>query len=69
MNEEDEPFEHEKEFILMGKRQAILRQCDVMIDGRYIDSQRNPSKKWAGSDNQRVIDVQQSLQKNEIILY
>ena len=69
MNEEDEPFEHEKEFMLMGKRQAILRQCDVMVDGRYIDSQHNPSKKWAGSDNQRVIDIRQSLEQNKIILY
>ena len=39
------------------------------FDGRYIDSQRNPSKKWAGSDNQRVIDVEQSLAQNKIVLY
>ena len=51
------------------KRREIVKQCDVMVDGRYIDSQRNPSKKWAGSDNQRVIDVQKSLQKGEIILW
>ena len=39
------------------------------FDGRYIDSQRNPSKKWAGSNNQHVIDIQQSLQKGEIVLW
>lgn len=54
---------------LLDKRKEIVKQCTVMVDGRYIDSQRNPSKKWAGSDNQRVIDVQQSLQKGEIILW
>ena len=54
---------------LIYKRKEILKLCTVMVDGRYIDSQRNPSKKWAGSDNQRVIDVQQSLQKGEIILW
>lgn len=53
----------------MYKRQKIIKQCDVMVDGRYIDSQRNPSKKWAGSDNQRVIDTQQSLKNGEIILW
>ena len=53
----------------MYKRQKIIKQCDVMVDGRYIDSQRNPSKKWAGSDNQRVIAVQESLEQNKIILY
>lgn len=29
-------------------RYEIISKCDVMVDGRYIDSQRNPSKKWAG---------------------
>lgn len=53
----------------MYKRQKIIKQCDVMVDGRYIDSQRNPSKKWAGSDNQRVIDIQQSLEKSKIVLW
>lgn len=43
--------------------------CNVMVDGRYIDSQRNPSKKWAGSDNQRVINVSESLKQNKVILY
>ena len=40
-----------------------------MVDGRYIDSQRNPSKKWAGSDNQRVIDIRKSLEQNKVVLY
>ena len=50
-------------------RQCIVSKCDVLVDGRYIDSQRNPSKKWAGSDNQRVIDVQKSIKNQSIILY
>ena len=51
------------------KRREIVKQCTVMVDGRYIDSQRNPSKKWAGSDNQRVIDIQKSINNQSIILY
>ena len=53
----------------MYKRQKIIKQCDVMVDGKYIDSQRNPSKKWAGSDNQRVINIQESLKKSKIVLW
>ena len=53
----------------MYKRQKIIKQCDVMVDGRYIDSQRNPAKKWAGSDNQRVICIGKSLEQNKVILY
>ena len=51
------------------KRRRIIEQCDVMVDGKYIDSQRNLSKKWAGSDNQRVLDIKKSLQQGEVILY
>ena len=48
-------------------RQCIVSKCDVLVDGRYIDSQRNPSKKWAGSDNQRVINVPESLKQGKVI--
>ena len=51
----------------MYKRQQIIKQCAVMVDGRYIDSQRNPSKKWAGSDNQRVISIQESLKQRKVV--
>ena len=51
------------------KRRAAIMQCDVFVDGRYIESQRNPSKKWAGSDNQRVIDIQETLNQSKVILY
>lgn len=51
------------------KREEIIRKCNVVVDGRYIDSLRNISKKWAGSDNQRVIDIPQSLQQGKVVLY
>lgn len=50
-------------------RNNILIQCDVIVDGRYIDSQRDIMLFWRGSTNQRVIDVQKSLQKGEIVLW
>lgn len=51
------------------KRKVIVGMCDVFIDGRYIDSQRDTTLKWRGSKNQRVIDVQNSLNNNKITLY
>ena len=54
---------------LLRKRKEIVKQCDVMVDGRYIDSQRDITLKWRGSSNQRVIDIQKSLKENEIILH
>lgn len=51
------------------KRSEIISLCDVVVDGEYIDKQRNLSKKWAGSDNQKVIDIEKSLAQNKIVLY
>ena len=51
------------------KRRKILSQCDVLIDGQYIDSQRDITLPYRGSTNQRLIDIQQSLQKGEIVLW
>ena len=53
---------------LYEKRKQIISQCTVMVDGRYIDSQRNPSKKFAGSDNQRVISITESLKQGKVIM-
>lgn len=50
-------------------RAGIINNVDVLVDGRYIDSQRDISLKWRGSSNQRVIDIKQSLQQNKIVLY
>ena len=58
-----------KENYNMYKRQQIIKQCTVMVDGKYIDSLRDISLKWRGSSNQHVIDVKKSLQKGEIVLW
>lgn len=54
---------------ILEKRWEIIKSVDVMVDGRYIDSQRNTFKKWAGSNNQRVISIPESLKQNKIILH
>ncbi len=51
------------------KRKQIISQCDVLIDGKYIDSQRDITLKWRGSANQNVIDIQSSLIERRKILW
>lgn len=52
-----------------SKRWEIIKQCDVLVDGEYIDEQKDITLKWRGSKNQRVIDVKQSLVQNKVVLY
>lgn len=61
--------ECEKTIGMSNVRKQIITLCDVLVDGRYIDSQRDISLAYRGSSNQRLIDIQQSLQKGEIVLW
>ncbi|MCM1232293.1 MAG: 4Fe-4S cluster-binding domain-containing protein [Ruminococcus flavefaciens] len=51
------------------KCSKIISMCDVLVDGQYIDSQRDITLPYRGSKNQRLIDIQKSLQKGETILW
>mgnify|MGYP002520984965 CR=1 FL=1 len=54
---------------ITDKRKKIISNVNVLVDGEYIDEQKDLTLKFKGSKNQRVIDVQQSLAQNKIILY
>ena len=43
-------------------RRKLVELCDVIVDGRFVESERDLSLHFRGSRNQRVIDVQKSLQ-------
>ena len=49
-------------------RTELLKNIDVLVDGRFILEQRDISLQFRGSKNQRVINVQKSLQEKQIIL-
>ena len=51
------------------KRREIISNVDVLVDGEYIDEQKDLTLKFRGSKNQHVIDVKQSLAQNKIVLY
>lgn len=51
------------------KRKKIISNVDVLVDGEYIDEQKDLSLRFKGSKNQRVIDVKQSLTQNKVVLY
>lgn len=47
----------------------ILRACDIVVDGPYIAEERDITLHWAGSRNQRVIDVKKTIKTNKIVLF
>ena len=63
------------EELLSGSRaatdtaRALLQQIDVLVDGRFIEDQKNISLAFRGSENQRLIDLPKTLQGNTIVLY
>lgn len=54
---------------LMEKRKQIISLCNVVVDGEYIDEQKDLTLAYRGSKNQHVIDVKQSLAQNKMVLY
>ena len=50
-------------------RWEIISNVDIVVDGEYIDEQKDLTLKWRGSKNQRVIDIKKSLDQNKTVLY
>lgn len=47
----------------------LMKYLDVLVDGPFVESQKNLCLAYCGSENQRIIDVQKSLKTGEVILY
>lgn len=48
---------------------AILEDTDVLVDGMFKKDLADINYHWAGSTNQRVIDVKRSLGDKRLVLY
>ena len=60
---------YEWEHIIQDKRMmAIMKYVDVVVDGKFVEELKDINYPWAGSTNQRVIDVQRSLKEGQVVL-
>lgn len=50
-------------------QKALIKSCDVWVDGQFEADKKDLRLKWCGSSNQRVIDIKKTIAQNEIILY
>lgn len=47
----------------------LVRNVDVVVDGEFICELADKQYHWAGSTNQRVIDVKKTIEKGDVVLY
>lgn len=47
----------------------VVKYLDVLVDGEFVVAKKDVNLHWVGSSNQRVIDVQASLQTGKVVLH
>lgn len=57
-----------EELFKLGK-DGILNYIDVLVDGRFEINKRDTTLKFKGSSDQRCVDVKESLNKNEVVIW
>ena len=45
----------------------ILSYADVLVDGEFVEEKKNISLQFRGSENQRIIDVPETVKQNKVI--
>ena len=53
----------------LGDTAEYLSYLDVLVDGPFVESKKNLSLRFRGSENQRLIDVPASLARGETVLW
>lgn len=46
----------------------LLKECDVLVDGLFVEELKDLRLKFRGSSNQRIIDIKKTLEKGQVEL-
>lgn len=62
-----------EELLKLAKKNPIyldfLKQIDVLVDGKYVEKERDLNLLFRGSRNQRLIDMPKTLKEEKVILF
>ena len=47
----------------------MLSYLDILVDGEFVEAKKNLNLRFKGSENQRIINVPESLKRNEVVLW
>ena len=47
----------------------LLSMIDILVDGRFMEDQKDLTLQFRGSANQRIINVTKSLEENKVVLW
>ena len=53
----------------LGDTREYLSYLDVLVDGPFVESKKNLTLRFRGSENQRIIDVPASLKAGTVVLW
>lgn len=62
-------FVHNSKNLMHDLCASILQCCDIIVDGPFIQEQRDITLQFRGSTNQRIIDVTKTIEQKEIVLW
>jgi anaerobic ribonucleoside-triphosphate reductase activating protein len=47
----------------------LLSLLDILVDGRFLEAEKDLTLQFRGSGNQRIIDVPESLRTGEVVIW
>lgn len=47
----------------------IIKNIDVLVDGKFIEELKDPDLGFRGSSNQRIIDIKKTIEQTKIVLH
>lgn len=58
-----------EEILKDENKKKLLEECDILVDGRFVEALKDLNLRFRGSSNQRIIDIKKSLDENKVVLF